>query len=97
MNPLVYIIILNWNGEEFIIECLKSFSQVKYNNYKILVVDNNSSDNYPRWSSDGSLISFTSDRHEKYKWEVYIMNVDGSNQTNLTQKKGKDAGPVFQP
>lgn len=45
MNPLVYIIIVNWNGEDVIVDCLKSLSKINYNNYKILIVDNNSSDN----------------------------------------------------
>ena len=44
MNPLVYIIILNWNGRDITLDCLKSLADVKYDNYKILVVDNNSSD-----------------------------------------------------
>ena len=45
MNPLVYIIILNWNGKELTLDCLKSLSLVKYQNYKILIVDNGSNDN----------------------------------------------------
>jgi GT2 family glycosyltransferase len=44
MNPLVYIIILNWNGSSLTIDCLKSLAKVQYDNYKILVVDNGSSD-----------------------------------------------------
>lgn len=45
MNPSVYIIILNWNGRDLTLDCLKSLSKVQYDNYKILVVDNGSSDN----------------------------------------------------
>lgn len=45
MNPLVYIIVLNWNGEDLIADCLDSLSKIKYDNYKIFVVDNNSDDN----------------------------------------------------
>ena len=44
MNPLVHIIILNWNGKDLTLDCLKSLTRVKYNNYKILVVDNGSTD-----------------------------------------------------
>ena len=44
MNPLVYIIILNWNGRDLTLDCLKSLTKVQYDNYKILVVDNGSSD-----------------------------------------------------
>lgn len=45
MNPLVYIIILNWNGKDLTMDCLKSLAKVQYDNYKILVVDNGSNDN----------------------------------------------------
>ena len=44
MNPLVYIIVLTWNGKKDTIECLNSLRRVKYPNFKVLVVDNASSD-----------------------------------------------------
>ena len=44
MNPLTYIIILNWNGKDLTLDCLKSLSKVQYDNYKVLVVDNGSTD-----------------------------------------------------
>ncbi len=44
MNSLVYIVILNWNGKDLTIDCLKSLEKVKYDNYKILLVDNGSTD-----------------------------------------------------
>jgi len=43
-SPLVYIIILNWNGKEDTIECLHSVQEVDYPCYQALVVDNASSD-----------------------------------------------------
>lgn len=42
MQKKVYIIILNWNGEDNTIECLNSLKEINYNNYKIVVVDNGS-------------------------------------------------------
>ena len=45
MNPLVYILILNWNEKDLTIDCLKSLANVIYDNYKILIVDNGSNDN----------------------------------------------------
>jgi GT2 family glycosyltransferase len=42
MKPLVYIIILNWNGWQDTLECLASLERLDYPNYKIVVVDNNS-------------------------------------------------------
>jgi GT2 family glycosyltransferase len=42
--PKITIIILNWNGKEDTIECLKSCKKIDYLNYKIIVVDNGSED-----------------------------------------------------
>ncbi|MCZ3364924.1 MULTISPECIES: glycosyltransferase family 2 protein [Methanobacterium] len=42
-EPLVAIVILNWNGWEDTIECLESLYQINYSNYRVVVVDNNSS------------------------------------------------------
>lgn len=43
-KPLVYIIVLTWNGKKDTLECLNSLKKVSYNNLKVLVVDNASSD-----------------------------------------------------
>lgn len=48
LNPSVYIIILNWNGRALTLDCLKSVVKVRYDNYKILIVDNGSTDNSVR-------------------------------------------------
>lgn len=42
--PKVTIIILNWNGKEYTIECLESLKHITYPNYKILMIDNGSTD-----------------------------------------------------
>jgi GT2 family glycosyltransferase len=43
--PKVSIIILNWNGYKDSIECLESLYQISYQNYNVILVDNNSADN----------------------------------------------------
>ncbi|MCM8833546.1 MAG: glycosyltransferase [Candidatus Omnitrophica bacterium] len=43
--PKIFIIIVNWNGWKDTIECLESLLLVKYPNYKIIVIDNGSTDN----------------------------------------------------
>lgn len=43
-TPLVYVIVLNWNGKELTRQCLKSLQKVSYKNVRILVVDNGSTD-----------------------------------------------------
>lgn len=42
--PLVYIIILNYNGWRDTIECLESVYQNNYPNYRVIVIDNGSQD-----------------------------------------------------
>lgn len=44
-NPLFYIITLNHNNYSYTEECLKSLRNLTYDNFKILVVDDKSSDN----------------------------------------------------
>ena len=43
-QPLVYIIVLTWNGKADTLECLKSLQNLSYPNARILVVDNASRD-----------------------------------------------------
>jgi GT2 family glycosyltransferase len=40
IEPLVYIIILNFNGWQDTLECLHSLKVLNYSNYKIIIVDN---------------------------------------------------------
>lgn len=43
-EPLVYILILNWNGKKDTLECLSSLKKIHYPNYRICLVDNASTD-----------------------------------------------------
>ena len=43
-NPLVSVVILTWNSEDFIALCLESLSRQTYPNFEIIVVDNASRD-----------------------------------------------------
>jgi GT2 family glycosyltransferase len=43
-NPLVYIIVLTWNGKKDALECLGSLKELAYPNYRVLVIDNASVD-----------------------------------------------------
>ena len=42
--PFVYVCVLNWNGYEDTRECLGSLKAVMYPNFKVLVIDNGSTD-----------------------------------------------------
>lgn len=49
----------------------------------------------PRWSPDGTRIAFLSWRDGNA--EIYLMNSDGSEQTNLTRHPGWDVLPAWSP
>lgn len=42
---MVYIVVLNWNGWKDTISCIESLMDLNFHSYKIIVCDNNSSDN----------------------------------------------------
>lgn len=44
-EPLVFVIVINYNGEKYLQTCLSSLAQQTYSNYKIIVFDNASTDN----------------------------------------------------
>ena len=42
--PKVSVIIVNLNGKQLLEKCLKSLMKINYENYEIILVDNNSKD-----------------------------------------------------
>jgi len=44
MHPAVCIVLLNWNGKQDTIACIESLKKISYDNAKIVVVDNASTD-----------------------------------------------------
>ena len=46
-EPLVYILLVNWNARQRTMACLASLRTVSYPNYKLVVIDNASSDGSP--------------------------------------------------
>ena len=43
-SPKITVIVLNWNGNEIVINCLRSLEKIQSQNVDVLVVDNNSID-----------------------------------------------------
>jgi len=43
-NPLVCIIVVNWNGGKVIEDCIGSLKMTDYDNYKVIIIDNGSED-----------------------------------------------------
>jgi len=50
--PLVSVIVVNWNGEEYTRVCLNSLINQTYGNYEVIFVDNASTDRSPRIVKD---------------------------------------------
>lgn len=67
MNELVSIIILNYNGKEFLGECLSSVLKQQYSSFEIILFDNNSTDGSCEYVketfSDGRIKIVRSDRN----------------------------------
>lgn len=43
-KPLITIIVLNWNGREDTVECLRSLEKINYPSFSVILVDNGSTD-----------------------------------------------------
>lgn len=43
-DPLVSIVVVNWNGKQITLDCLKSLQAIEYPRVQVIVVDNNSQD-----------------------------------------------------
>lgn len=62
-------------------------------------------DTEPEWDPTGGRIAFSSDRDSYvtiedgtiYEFEIYVMDADGSGQTNLTNSPGWDTEPAWSP
>ena len=54
-------------------------------------------DDHPSFSPDFRKIVFTSNRGNGTDWDIYVMNVNGSNVVRLNNTPGLDSEPVFSP
>jgi GT2 family glycosyltransferase len=43
-QPLVYIVLVNWNGKAVTLDCLASLNTISYSNWRAVLVDNGSTD-----------------------------------------------------
>ncbi len=52
MFPKITIIIPNWNGKKFLLECFESIFKINYSNYSVIMVDNGSFDKSVQFVKD---------------------------------------------
>jgi GT2 family glycosyltransferase len=87
-SPLVYIVVLTWNGKEDTLECLRSLQAVTYANFRILVIDNASADG-------------TSEEVQKFLPNIEVMSNEtnlrfaGGNNVGIRYAIGKNADYIL--
>ena len=64
-------------------------------NQRAITTPSGYQDKQPSFSPDGTKIAFASNRDGN--WEIYIMNLDGSGQTRITNNTTKDEYPAWRP
>jgi len=59
------------------------------------LTDNSWSDEYPRWSPDGTRIAFTA--NPRGNFDIYVMNADGSGLSPITSSLNNEGEPAWFP
>lgn len=79
-NDKVYIVILNWNGWQDTIECLESIQQLDYSHYRIVLLDNGSTDNsleqIKAWAVGKNPVKSRFMNYRKDNKKIHIVNYD---------------------
>lgn len=85
--PSVSIIILNYNGWKDTIECLDSLNKIKYLNYNIILIDNNSNDD-SLIKLRKYIINLNSNEYNFSEYEYYNkkFQINTKNNSNLSKK-----------
>jgi GT2 family glycosyltransferase len=100
-SPIISIIILNWNGWKDTLDCLQSLHRITYPNYRVIIVDNGSTDDsidkiraYYETASRARVISVINHNQESHIAEP-TCNRDGAT-TEFAQIKSDsfDSGEV---
>jgi len=93
-NSLVLVVVLCLILGTILV-AVQSCKRDRSSTYRAAALGISAQERYPSWSPDGKKIAFVSNIDGDS--EIYIMNVDGSNQTNLTENPAVDLHPTFSP
>ena len=85
-NPLVSVIIVNFNGIDFLKNCLSSLFEADYQNFECIIVDNNSSD---------ESVEYVEDNFPKIKIIKLEQNMGFAKPNNIGAKKAKGEFLLF--
>jgi len=98
MNDNVYIVILNWNGWQDTIECLESIQQLDYSHYRIVLLDNGSTDDsleqIKAWTAGKNPVKSKFVNYRKDNKGIHVVHYDrntaenggiGSKESKLSQ------------
>lgn len=88
MKPFVCIILVNYNGAKDTVQCVNSIKKIKYTNYKIIIVDNA--------STDDSIIKIKNNISEiDYELLIAKENNGFSSGNNIAIRKSLDLGADY--
>jgi len=86
INPRVAIIILNWNGKDYLKDCLPSVLNQDYGNFAAMLIDNG--------SSDGS-VEFVKNSYSEVEIIALDKNYEFAKANNIAIKKALEEGAQF--
>ena len=87
-HPRIGVVVLNWNGRDDTLECLKSVFDIEYPNFETILVDNG--------SQDGSVAAIRSKYPELRIIETHAnLGFAGGNNVGITDAIGRGAVCIF--
>ena len=84
LEPFVSIIVLNFNGKDYLEQCLYSVSKTNYQNFEVIIVDNASDD----LSMNLAEATFRSDKRFKFFKNGTNLGYSGGNNIGFEYAKG---------